>query len=117
MATKGVVGMRHKDTRICFDCGKEFNDRLTICPHCGCNMYGDNGEYAPTEEEKRQACMLLGYDYDKLLNAPKKSFWHKRKERKAAKCRGFSDEEILALGLYPDDEAYRMSLITKIINK
>jgi len=35
-----------------------------------------------------------------------------KKERK-----GFSDEEILALGLYPDDECYKMSLISKIINK
>ena len=33
------------------------------------------------------------------------------------KNKGFTDEEIFALGLYPDDEAYKMSLISKIINK
>lgn len=33
------------------------------------------------------------------------------------KKRGFSDEEILALGLYPDDEGYKMSLISSILNK
>lgn len=29
----------------------------------------------------------------------------------------FNDEEILALGLYPDDEAYKMSLISRILGK
>lgn len=30
---------------------------------------------------------------------------------------GFSDEEILAMGLYPNDEGYQMSLISRILNK
>lgn len=30
---------------------------------------------------------------------------------------GFSNEEILAMGLYPDDEGYKMSLISNILNK
>lgn len=39
-------------------------------------------------------------------------------ERGAKKsCRGFSDEEILALGLYPKDEEYKMSLISRILGK
>ena len=29
----------------------------------------------------------------------------------------FSDEERLSLGLYPNDEGYRMSLISKILGK
>lgn len=37
----------------------------------------------------------------------------KHKKRK----RGFSDEEILALGLHPDDEGYKMSLISSILDK
>lgn len=31
--------------------------------------------------------------------------------------RGFSDEEILALGLYPKSETYKMSLISRILGK
>ncbi len=31
--------------------------------------------------------------------------------------RGFTDEEILGAGLYPDDEAYEMHLISKILDK
>lgn len=37
--------------------------------------------------------------------------------KRPKKRRGFSDEEILALGLYPDDELYKMSLISRILNK
>ena len=38
-------------------------------------------------------------------------------KRQKVKWKGFSDEEILALGLYPDDELYRMALISKILGK
>ena len=31
--------------------------------------------------------------------------------------RGFTDEEILGMGLYPKDEAYKMSLISRILDK
>lgn len=36
-------------------------------------------------------------------------------ERHRNKRKGFSDEEILALGLYPKDEGYKMSLIARIL--
>ncbi len=40
-----------------------------------------------------------------------------RRSRNKKKRRGFTDEEILGLGLYPDDEKYKMSLISKILDK
>ncbi len=40
-----------------------------------------------------------------------------RRIKNKKKQRGFTDEEILGLGLYPDDEGYRMSLISKIRDK
>lgn len=37
--------------------------------------------------------------------------------QKKKKERGFSDEEILTLGLHPSDEGYKMSLISRILGK
>ena len=39
------------------------------------------------------------------------------KTLKEPKRNGFSDEEILALGLHPDDVGYKISLISKKLNK
>lgn len=38
-------------------------------------------------------------------------------KRQKVKWEGFSDEEVLIYGLYPDDELYKMSLIFKILGK
>lgn len=38
-------------------------------------------------------------------------------KRQKVKWEGFSDEEILIYGLYPDDELYKMSLISRILGK
>jgi hypothetical protein len=40
-----------------------------------------------------------------------------KRKSKENRNRGFSEEEILALGLYPKDEAYKMSLISRILGK
>ena len=48
-----------------------------------------------------------------LYSASSSSAQQKRKE----KSRKFSDEEILALGLYPQDEGYKMHLISQILDK
>ena len=75
-----------------------------ICPHCNFKQYGENNEFYPDEKSDVLAKKILNN-----MNKPttiKKTKWD-----------GFSDEEILALGLYPDDECYKMSLITKILNK
>ena len=78
--------------RFCLDCGKKI-DYNSPCPYCGFDQYeGDN------------------------VNI--KNICFKGKERrKKNKAKGFSDEEILALGLYPKDEAYKMSLISQILGK
>lgn len=39
------------------------------------------------------------------------------KYKEPKRRRGFTEEEILALGLYPDDEAYKMSIISNILSK
>lgn len=87
--------------RICQECGKKINLKSDTCPHCGVHRYGKDGEYKPTEEHMKLAANILGVNLT-----------HREQERK-----GFSDEEILALGLYPKDEGYKMSLISKILNK
>ena len=38
-------------------------------------------------------------------------------KRKKSVVHDYSDEEILALGLYPKDEGYKMSLISRILGK
>lgn len=46
-----------------------------------------------------------------------RSICKKTKKTKTPKRPIFKDEEILALGLYPKDEGYKMHLISKILNK
>ena len=73
--------------RFCLNCGKEIEFN-SPCPYCGFDQYEGNGSSSYNKEVKKKR--------------------HKQ---------GFSDEEILALGLYPKDEAYKMSLISKILGK
>ena len=51
-----------------------------------------------------------------------KKFYAEEKTKQAAKYKksllhDYSDEELLALGLYPKDEGYKMSLISRILRK
>ncbi|MCM1100785.1 MAG: hypothetical protein NC079_02450 [Clostridium sp.] len=68
-----------------------------ICEHCGYRM-SDGLRLCPK-------CMKPTKNFKPAIN-----YTHKEKKE-----RGFSDEEILALGLHPDDEGYKMSLISWIL--
>lgn len=74
---------------FCLSCGKEIGDinKNRICPYCGFEQYEK-----PNLENVMQ-------------------------QRKGRKKKGLSDEEILALGLYPDDEGYKMGLISRILGR
>ena len=74
---------------FCLQCGKDIDDitKNRICPYCGTEQYDVPQNSTYVREE------------------------HKRSRR------GFSDEEILALGLYPKDEGYKMSLISRILGR
>lgn len=80
-------------TWMCLQCGKKIDNKFDKC-ECGYMRYGENNEYAPDMS---------------LLSQVGKS---KKRQQSI-----FSDEEILALGLYPKDEGYKMSLISKILGK
>lgn len=80
-------------TWMCLQCGKKIDNKFDKC-ECGYMRYGKNNEYAPDMS---------------LLSRVGKS---KKRQQSI-----FSDEEILALGLYPKDEGYKMSLISKILGK
>lgn len=75
-------------TRYCLQCGKKINTNDKKCPFCGENQY-ENDLYLSK----------MG------------------KKIKKRKRRGFEDEEILALGLYPKGECYKMSLISRILGR
>ena len=90
----------------CLLCGKEIGMWDKKCPHCGQNQFGDNNEYYPTAFHCAKA--------KKILNGQNK--------KKAKKLSLFFDpiyslEERLALGLYPKDESYKMSLISLILGR
>lgn len=85
----------------CIFCCKKIEPLTHYCPHCNANQYGDNDEYYPDENAYRNA--------KKNMNASGRN----GKKKKSV----FSDEEILALGLYPEDEGYKMSLISRILGK
>ncbi len=86
----------------CLECCKEIGDKR-ICPYCGREQYAE-----PSPEAYRAAGELLA-----RMNAPQKT----QKKPKREKQPMFTDEERLALGLYPDDECYKMSLIAKICDR
>ena len=94
--------------RVCHNCGKVLNGDLYpyVCPYCNYHRYGENGEYAPTPEMMELARKVVGIQEEPPI-----------RQRKSRERGGFTDEEILALGLYPDDEKYKMSLISRILGK
>ena len=74
---------------FCLQCGKDIDDitKNRICPYCGTEQYDVSQNSIYVREEHQKSHM------------------------------GFSDEEILALGLYPKDEGYKMSLISRILGR
>lgn len=72
-----------------------------FCTHCASPIdYND------------EFCKNCGARNEYRINT--KNIPHAQKQKKRSKA-VFSDEERLALGLYPKDEGYKMSLITKIL--
>ena len=81
------------DKQYCLDCGEEIDVLVDKCPYCG-------------------------FDYIEFYKSKKITKTNKKSSTKAnKKARMFTDEEILALGLYPKDECYKMSLISRILGK
>ncbi len=84
----------------CIVCFKEIGvDR--ICKYCGSVQYDE-----PSEEVYERANEILSAGKSHTIQTSKQ-------ERQPI----FNDEEILALGLYPKDEGYKMSLISRILGK
>ena len=52
-----------------------------------------------------------------IFNVYKPDVKSQRERLEEYKYRGFTDTEILGAGLYPKDEGYKMSLISKILDK
>ncbi len=77
---------------VCKYCGYNMSNGLRLCPQCG----------KSTEHYNRNV--------EKVLEAgqPKK---------KRSFLYDYSEEEQLALGLYPKDETYKMSLISRILGR
>lgn len=65
------------------------------------------------------ALIIFVIVYNVVLYKTEKKRVYSYKKRKAERQRRpiFNDEERLALGLYPKNEYYKMSIISKILNK
>lgn len=87
---------------ICIRCDKYIELGAEFCPYCGINQFDEGFLSAQAEADARE-----------LLREINK----RQKSKKIRTRKGFTDEEILALGLYPDDEGYKMSLISRILGK
>ena len=85
------------DTHFCLQCSAKIEINDIKCPHCGFNQYGENNEFYPDKKAYR--------NIRKYVNGS------------VRKQKGFSDEEILALGLYPKDKGYKVSLLSRILGK
>lgn len=75
---------------VCKYCGYNMSNGLRLCPQCG----------KSTEYYNRNV--------EKVLEAG-------QSKRKRSFLYDYSEEEQLALGLYPKDETYKMSLISRIL--
>ncbi|MDD6235479.1 MAG: hypothetical protein PUB17_09930 [Lachnospiraceae bacterium] len=83
---------------FCLQCGMDMHKPERICPYCKSVQY----------EEPSAVNMAAAA---KALNG--RAAGRKSKSR----LYDYTDEELLATGLYPDDEAYRMGLISNVLNK
>ena len=79
---------------FCLNCSKDMKKPQRICPYCGSVQYEE-----PSPAIMTQAASLM-----------------RSKTGKRGVLYDYSDAELLTTGLYPDDEAYRMSLISNILN-
>ncbi len=77
--------------KFCLQCSKKLDMNTKICPHCG-------------------------FDYVKFMNTPTGNIKVVKTKRKKEKLH-FTDEEKLALGLYPKKGLFKLSLISNILNK
>ena len=81
-----------------------------VCRYCGYDMGSDELLLCP----KCFKSMELNEENIKNISATIRQMKPKRKK---SVVHDYSDEEILALGLYPKDEGYKMSLISRILGK
>ena len=81
---------------FCLQCGMDMHKPDRICPYCKTVQY----------EEPSAANMAMAAN---ILNG--------RAHGRKSKLYDYTDQELLATGLYPDDEAYRMGLISNVLNK
>lgn len=96
------------DKQFCLDCGNKIKRFVDKCPYCGF-------DYIEFNKPKKAS-------FDDMVSETLKKELYTRKVKKANKKANkksliYSEEEILALGLYPKDECYKMSLISKILGK
>ena len=82
---------------VCRYCGYNMSDGLRLCPKC------------------RKATKYFNKNAEKaLLNELNRT---KSTKGKRSLLSDYSEEEQLVLGLYPKDETYKMSLISRILGR
>lgn len=82
-----------------------------VCKYCGYNMGSDELRLCPM-------CLKMTGYREREIEQSLRSMQSVQSQRNPSESeKGFSDEEILALGLYPKDEGYKMSLISKILGR
>lgn len=100
----------------CISCGKQIGIFDEKCKYCGEAQY-DEVEDEPIEkisvEDSKRILKRNGLSMDNGCDFNRNYDY----TSKRAPLTIFSDEEKLALGLYPKDEGMKMSLISRILNK
>ena len=96
------------DDWTCLLCGEPIGMFDKVCKHCGERQFGENDEYYPDTKSMIKAGILLGAN---------SLFAEKQEKKRKRKAEMFDDAEKLSLGLYPDDEDMKMSLISRILSK
>ena len=85
------------DKQYCLNCGEEIDVLVDKCPYCGFDYIE-----------------FMGIDFNKKINLKKLKQKEKYvKEKKSM----FSNAEALCMGIYPKDEAYKMSIMAQMYDE
>lgn len=97
------------DNWICINCGEAIGHWDKVCSNCGYHQFGENDEFYPSKEDVNKIARGIRRQTKVSVNT---GLGGKRK-----RLTEYSEEEILGTGMYPKDENYKMSLISRILGR
>lgn len=92
--------------QFCLRCGKKIKRFVNKCPYCKL-------DYGKPKKQKKSI-------FDEIVEQTVRDMDHERKinkKQKKEKKPMFSNAEALFMGIYPDDEAYKMAIMDQMYDE